>query len=295
MAENNKDNIPECRENDEGLIGIYLNGMSQNGTIKGVDGYLKNVYRRLSWEKKRQFREKKGFTLFIDCLYSHLYQDYVKFKHTRDLGESIRPFNNESKQNNNSNRKPTEAWNKTPIKAPEQQKKNSNNTYFRNKRVSMLEIDEETEEDYVEVDRFGNTDSPETSPIPQQSEYDAQSITPHDDHSEHNPPNTTELHAITTKPAGNSQPNTQNNTPICCFSKLFKNECTRPKCTYSHAPADLAKGYLFYADMLSKSPYKPSGVSITLPREPDKVRNQEPARQLLRLLTHTDEEDQADY
>jgi hypothetical protein len=295
MAENNEDNIPECRDNDEGLIGIYLKGMSQGDHVKGVSDYLKNLYGRMPYEKKKKFREKKGFALFIDCLYSYLYQDYVKFKQTRELGESIRPFKSDTNYNNTSNRKPTEAWTKTPVKRPEQQQNNSNNSYFRNNRVSTLEIDDEIEEEYIEVDKFGNTGSPDTSPLALHSEYETQSTTSQDDHLEHAAPINTGLHAITTKPVGNSKPNTDSNTPICCFSKLFKNECNKIKCTYSHATADLARGYLFYADMLNKSPYKPPGVNITLPREPEKARNQEPARQLLRLLTHTDEEDQTDY
>jgi hypothetical protein len=286
MALENEDNIPECRDNEEGLIGIFLKGMSNYDQVKGVNNYVRNLYGRLPYDKKKKFRERNGFDLFIDCLYSYLYQDYTKFKHTRELGESIRPFKNE-KLNNIPNRKPTEAWTKTPIKRPDQQK-NSNNTYY-NKKVNALEMEHVVE--YAEEDEHDNIDSPEIFP-PQQSEYDAQSFNSQDDNLKQAAAPDTDLHAMAAKPAANSKPNTDGN--VCCFSKLFRNECTRPKCTYSHAPADLAKGYLFYAEQLSKSPHKPPGVTITLPRETIKT-SQESARHLLRLLTKTDDNDEGDY
>jgi hypothetical protein len=286
MAQHNEDNIPECRDNPEGLIGIYLKGMSNYDQVKGVNDYVRNLYGRLPYEKKLKFREKNGFALFIDCLYSYLYQDYTKFKQTRELGESIRPFKSE-KQNDIPNRKPTEAWTKTPIKRPDQQK-NSYNTYY-NKKVSALEMEHVVE--YAEEDERDNFDSLDTPP-PHQSEYDAQSFNSQDDNLKQAAAPDTDLHAMAAKPAANSKPNTDGN--ICCFSKLFRNECTRPKCTYSHAPADLAKGYLFYAEQLSKSPHKPPGVTITLPRETIKT-SQESARHLLRLLTKTDDNDEGDY
>jgi hypothetical protein len=149
MAQHNEDNIPECRDNPEGLIGIYLKGMSNYDQVKGVNDYVRNLYGRLPYEKKLKFREKNGFALFIDCLYSYLYQDYTKFKQTRELGESIRPFKSE-KQNDIPNRKPTEAWTKTPIKRPDQQK-NSYNTYY-NKKVSALEMEHVVE--YAEEDEL---------------------------------------------------------------------------------------------------------------------------------------------
>ena len=80
MKTNNMQNVPECRDGDDGLIGMFLRG------INNFD-YPKTLYGCIAYEERRSFQEPDGFQRFISTFYAHVKVDY---DNTRQLGSSGR-------------------------------------------------------------------------------------------------------------------------------------------------------------------------------------------------------------
>jgi len=78
MRENKSQNIPECRDNDDGLIGIFLKGLNNFS-------YPKTAYGRIPHDTKKTFRGEDGFQTFIDVYCTHIKDDYEKYKSAREL------------------------------------------------------------------------------------------------------------------------------------------------------------------------------------------------------------------
>jgi hypothetical protein len=237
MRENNSQNIPECRDNDDGLIGIFLKGLNNFS-------YPKTAYGRIPHDTKKTFRGEDGFQTFIDVYYTHIKDDYEKYKSARELLENMKP----EKVRPSAERKDLERWATLPLKRPEgpkQQFGKPKSLYFLDSDP-LNEAGEDSDNDSKDFDEV-EIDHRETalSQDEQSLGYGAEE---------------TQIHALS---------NNKESYP-CCFQKLFHDTCTRQNCTYPHTREALVKGFLHYADCLKKSPLRPPGFIIGYAKEPDK-------------------------
>jgi hypothetical protein len=258
--EDNTSSIPECKDSLDGLIGIFLKGISNFS-------YPRTLFSRIPSVEKKNFRDEDGFEKFLKTFYDMMREDYEKAKYASQLLDNIKDRKDskspatEKRQSdkwsgNNNNQNRTNRFQKKSFDKSKRMMSALNVEGFpiedeHYDESNAINFDEETSSNYDQREDNESFEAQEKGldnvKIPQEEEKECIKE---------------ELNVIS--PA-------YSDAPPCCFQKLFFNECQRAKCTYSHKPEDLSKGFYFYVEKLRKCLAKPAGVSLTITKDSDKA------------------------
>jgi hypothetical protein len=251
LSEDNIDNVPECTDRHDGLVGIFLDGMNtKKEDIPSI------VYSQFTYDERQAFIDRNPlvmFEKFLKILFKKFQKMLEMHQTAVELGETMRPLVIKRPEGRQEERSFQRSDSK---KTPQRTFKITDSKQKNITQRRLYNIDNDFENDFL---HFDEEDEFEFSQSLQAVEDGYEQ--PDDENPEEQVPSDEEevdgdemdLHALNYTPDPNK--------PNACFSLLFYKKCVKgkDKCKYDHSPEVMRQGHRYYMRLLDSSEYKDRG------------------------------------